>query len=64
MGKFEKWSLFEHVYPKLIPNYGGWTKFRGILLNMWNIDSFTEIENACGGLIEVAKETYRKIDPH
>lgn len=31
--KFKKWSSQLHAHSKLVPSYGGWLKFRGILLN-------------------------------
>uniref|UniRef100_A0A9I9CP23 DUF4283 domain-containing protein n=1 Tax=Cucumis melo TaxID=3656 RepID=A0A9I9CP23_CUCME len=55
--RFEKWNPASHASPKLIPSYGGWTTFRGIPLNLWNMKTFQQIGKACGGLIKVAEET-------
>lgn len=46
--KFETWSLTNHAYAKLIPSYGGWTKFSGIPQHMWNSDTLNQIGNAYG----------------
>lgn len=35
--KFEIWSPLSHARPRLVPSYGGWTKFRGIPHHLWNI---------------------------
>ncbi|KAA0047997.1 hypothetical protein E6C27_scaffold385G00620 [Cucumis melo var. makuwa] len=42
------------------PNYGGWMRFKGVPLHLWNYDSFVNIGKACGGFLAVAKETMEK----
>ncbi|KAA0038069.1 putative amidohydrolase ytcJ [Cucumis melo var. makuwa] len=53
--KFEFWSSEEHAGQKLIPSYCSWISFRGIPIHVWNMDTFLQIGNACGGLQEVDK---------
>uniref|UniRef100_A0A9I9CJ01 DUF4283 domain-containing protein n=1 Tax=Cucumis melo TaxID=3656 RepID=A0A9I9CJ01_CUCME len=60
--KFEEWNQKAHASPKVIPSYGGWIKVRGVPLHAWNLESFTQIGDACGGFIEVAKETRELTD--
>lgn len=60
--KFEQWSTDKHATPKLTPSYGGWVSFRGVPLHAWNYNTFIQIGNVCGGFIEVAKHTWRKLD--
>ena len=55
--KFEAWNIVKHASPKLLPSYGGWVKFKGIPLHAWNYSSFYQIGEACGGFVEVAKNT-------
>ncbi|TYK18666.1 cleavage and polyadenylation specificity factor subunit 1 [Cucumis melo var. makuwa] len=43
--------------PKVVPSYGGWIKVRGIPLHAWNLESFIQIQDACGGYIDVVRET-------
>lgn len=54
--KFEKWNQEKYVTPKLVSSYGGWINFRGIPLHAWNLDSFIQIGDVCGGYIDVARE--------
>lgn len=54
--KFERWDFEMHAAPKLVPSYGGWVKFRGIPLHAWNMKTFIQIGEACGGFIEVSKK--------
>ncbi|KAA0040039.1 hypothetical protein E6C27_scaffold366G00060 [Cucumis melo var. makuwa] len=60
--KFEEWSQKTHASPKVIPSYGGWIKVRGVPLHAWNLESFIQIGDACGGFVEVAKETRELTD--
>lgn len=60
--KFEEWNHAIHAMPRLMSSYGGWTKFRGIPLHAWNLNTFTQIRNACGGFMEVTRETRNKVD--
>lgn len=66
--KFEAWNKNEHSAQKLLPSYGGRTRFKGILLHAWNINNFTQIGDAYGCFMDVARETkeknkiYRSID--
>uniref|UniRef100_A0A9I9CCC9 DUF4283 domain-containing protein n=1 Tax=Cucumis melo TaxID=3656 RepID=A0A9I9CCC9_CUCME len=60
--KFEKWSKSVHADTKVIPSYGGWTRFRGIPLHIWNLNTFIQIGEACGGFIDAAPESVNKIE--
>ncbi|KAA0044557.1 hypothetical protein E6C27_scaffold46G003060 [Cucumis melo var. makuwa] len=60
--KFEKWSKSAHADTKVIPSYGGWTRFRGIPLHIWNLNTFIQIGEACGGFIDAAPESVNKIE--
>lgn len=60
--KFKNWSPQEHAKPKFIPSYGGWLRFRGIPLHAWNIHTFEQIGFACGGLLDISFNTWRKFD--
>ncbi|KAA0044333.1 hypothetical protein E6C27_scaffold46G00570 [Cucumis melo var. makuwa] len=60
--KFEEWNQKAHASPKVIPSYGGWIKVRGVPLHAWNLESFIQIGDACGGFMEVAKETRELTD--
>lgn len=60
--KFESWDQEAHSFPKLVPSYGGWLRFRGIPLHAWNINTFKQIGDACGGFEEVGNTTWRKLD--
>lgn len=46
-----------HLY-----SYGGWTTFRGLPLHAWNMNPFKQIGDACNGLVEISKATWRKTD--
>ncbi|KAA0047508.1 putative amidohydrolase ytcJ [Cucumis melo var. makuwa] len=46
----------------MVPSYGGWTSFKGLPLTAWNMNSYRQIGDACGGLVEVSKSTMRKTD--
>ncbi|KAA0040719.1 hypothetical protein E5676_scaffold189G00100 [Cucumis melo var. makuwa] len=58
--KFERWDTKKHACQTLIPSYGGWVRFRGVPLHLWNYESFVNIGKACGGFLAVAKETMEK----
>ncbi|TYK13823.1 hypothetical protein E5676_scaffold488G00870 [Cucumis melo var. makuwa] len=58
--KFERWDTKKHACQTLIPSYGGWMRFKGVPLHLWNYDSFVNIGKACGGFLAVAKETMEK----
>lgn len=58
--KFEFWFLEKHAGQKLILSYGGWISFRGIPIPTWNMNTFTQIGNACGGFINVKKTAIGK----
>lgn len=60
--KFEEWNQGKHATPKLIPSYGGWAKFRSVLLDAWNMDNFMQIGDASNGFIDVARETKDMIE--
>ncbi|KAA0039949.1 hypothetical protein E5676_scaffold266G00990 [Cucumis melo var. makuwa] len=60
--KFEKWSKNAHADTKVIPSYGGWTRFRGIPLHIWNLNTFIQIGEACGGFIDAAPESINKLE--
>ncbi|TYK05762.1 cleavage and polyadenylation specificity factor subunit 1 [Cucumis melo var. makuwa] len=55
--KFEEWNQKAHASSKVVPSYGGWIKVRGIPLHAWNLESFIQIGDACGGYIDVVRET-------
>lgn len=60
--KFERWDPEIHAVPKLVPSYGGWVKFRGIPLHLWNMKTFTQVGDVCGGFVDVSKNSTRKLD--
>uniref|UniRef100_A0A9I9EB69 DUF4283 domain-containing protein n=1 Tax=Cucumis melo TaxID=3656 RepID=A0A9I9EB69_CUCME len=60
--KFEEWNQKAHALSKVIPSYEGWIKVRGVPLHAWNLESFIQIGDACGGFIKVAKETRELTD--
>lgn len=60
--KFEKWMASILATPKMIPSYDGWTQLRGIPLHAWNMQSFTQIGDACDGFVEVAREMWENKD--
>ncbi|TYK29576.1 hypothetical protein E5676_scaffold655G001820 [Cucumis melo var. makuwa] len=60
--KFEKWSKNAHADTKVIPSYGGWTRFRGIPLHIWNLNTFIQIGEAYGGFIDAAPESVNKLE--
>nr|ADN33672.1 hypothetical protein [Cucumis melo subsp. melo] len=60
--KFEEWNQKDHASPKFVPSYGGWIKVRAVPLHAWNLESFVQIGDACGGFMEVAKETRELTD--
>ncbi|KAA0051807.1 hypothetical protein E5676_scaffold609G00990 [Cucumis melo var. makuwa] len=60
--KFEEWNQKAHASPKVVPSYGGWINVRGLTLHAWKLESFIQIGDACGGFIEVAKETRELTD--
>lgn len=58
--KFESWSKDLYAKPKFILSYCRWNRFRDIPLHARNLNTLKQIEEACGGFIEVAKETIEK----
>lgn len=55
--KFKKWSFAQHATTKMIPSYSGWTSFGGIPLDSWNMNTFYQIGEACGGFLKVSSKT-------
>ncbi|KAA0055409.1 mitotic spindle checkpoint protein mad1 [Cucumis melo var. makuwa] len=56
------WSKAAHADTKGIPSYGGWMRFRGIPLHIWNMSTFVQIGEACCGFIDAAPETVNKVE--
>lgn len=61
-GEIREMEPLDPASPRVIPSYGGWTKFRGIPLDAWNINTFEQIGKACGGLEDISFNTWRKFD--
>lgn len=55
--KFKFWPIEKHAAQKLILSYGDRISFRGISIHAWNMDTFIQIGDACGGFIDVDKTT-------
>ncbi|KGN47664.1 hypothetical protein Csa_018285 [Cucumis sativus] len=60
--KFEEWNTMKHGSPKLVPSYGGWVNFRGILMHAWDMETFTQIGEACGSFIEITREIKKQVE--
>lgn len=59
---FETWNIELHTSSRFISSYGDWLHFRGIPLHAWNLNTFTQIEEACNGYVAVGINTWRKLD--
>ena len=55
-----RWRKEDHWQNLQISVSYSWIGIEGLPLMMWNIHVFTEIGEACGGLLEVAEETMNK----
>ena len=57
LAKIKKWNVYLHwEYVQIEAKYS-WIGVDGLPLNLWNLDTFQLIGEACGGLLEVARET-------
>ena len=55
-----RWRKEDHWQNLQISARYSWIGIEGILLTMWNFQVFEAIREACGGLLEIAKETVNK----
>lgn len=54
--RFEHWNSSLHAHQTLILSNGGWLRFRGISMHLWNYNTFISIGKACGGFLAMARE--------
>ena len=57
IGKIRKWDRYMHWEFTQIEAKYNWIGVEGLSLNLWNMETFRKIGEACGGLIEVGPET-------
>lgn len=57
IARMEPWSIFSHWEHVQIEARNSWIGVEGLPLNLWNVHAFKVTCEACGGLLEVAKET-------
>ena len=57
IGKIKKWNMYMHWEFTQIEARDSWIGVEGLPLNLWNMEIFKMIGEACGGLLEVASET-------
>ena len=57
IGKIKKWDMFMHWEFTRIQVRYSWTGVEGLSLNLWNMETFRKIGDACGGLLDIAPET-------
>ena len=57
LAKIMRWNMFLHWEYVQIEAKFSWIRVDGLPLNLWNLDTFKLIGEACGGLLEVARET-------
>lgn len=57
IGKIQKWNMHMHWEFTQIEARHSWIGVEGLSLNLWNVETFKKIGDACGGLLEVAPET-------
>ena len=57
IGKIKKWDMYMHwEFTQTQARYS-WIGVEGLSLNLWNMETFRKIGEACGGLLDIAPET-------
>lgn len=60
LGRVEIWDMVLHWENIKIEARFSWIGIEGLPLNLWSMDTFQKIGEACGGLLEVAEDTIQK----